>query len=69
MLERAKYGLAFSNAAILKSYSILDTLAAEQDRFEQLLNFFQPLFPSCYRPHAEGLSDRFQREFKRQMQL
>ena len=43
MLERAKYGLAFSNAAILKSYSILDTLAAEQDRFEQLLNFFRLL--------------------------
>ena len=43
MLARAQHGLAFSGEAIMKSFSILDTLAAEPDKFEQLLEFLRLL--------------------------
>lgn len=44
MLERAKHGLAFPAAAIMKVYSLLDVLASEKNSFNQFLGFVQILY-------------------------
>lgn len=43
MLKRADHGLAFSMSTIMKVYSVLDTLAADQDHFEQFLKLLHIL--------------------------
>lgn len=44
MLRRADHGLSFPLASIMKVYSTLDTLAAEQERFVQFLKFLYILY-------------------------
>lgn len=44
MLSRADHGLAFPMSAIMKVYSLLDTLADEQQSFAQLLKFMYILY-------------------------
>lgn len=44
MLGRAEHGLAFPMSAIMKVYYVIDTLAAEQDRFVQFLKFLYLLY-------------------------
>jgi AraC-like DNA-binding protein len=44
MLERAKHGLAFSQEALMRSYSLINELSAEQDPFEQFLKFLRLLY-------------------------
>lgn len=43
MLERARKGLSFPQEAIMKCYAIIDSMASETDRFEQLLQFLRLL--------------------------
>lgn len=44
MFARAKHGLAFSDAALMRSYSLINGLAAEQEPFEQFLKFLRLLY-------------------------
>lgn len=44
MLRRADHGLAFPLSSIMKVYSTLDTLAAENERFVQFLKFLYILY-------------------------
>lgn len=44
MLEKADHGLSFSLGAILKIYSVLDTIADESERFVQFLKFMYILY-------------------------
>lgn len=44
MLGRAEHGLSFPMSSIMKVYSVLDTLAFEQDRFVQFLKFLYVLY-------------------------
>jgi len=44
MLEKAKHGISFPSAAIMKIYSILDTLVKEDDGFIQFTNFLLMLY-------------------------
>jgi AraC-like DNA-binding protein len=44
MLEKAGHGLTFSLKTIMKVYPLLDTLAAENDSFEQFLTFLRILY-------------------------
>lgn len=44
MFERATLGLNFSMQAILRVYSILDSIATMSDHFEQFLNFMKMLY-------------------------
>lgn len=43
MFKRADHGLVFSDDTIMRSFSILDSLSAQSDKFEQLLNFLRLL--------------------------
>lgn len=44
MLARAGHGLSFPLASIMKIYSVLDTIASEQERFIQFLKFLYILY-------------------------
>lgn len=44
MLSNAEHGIAFPVAAIMKIYSVLDTLANEQEKFVQFLKFLYILY-------------------------
>lgn len=44
MLRRADHGLSFSLPSIMKVYSVLDTIAAETERFVQFLKFMYVLY-------------------------
>ena len=44
MLRRADHGLSFSLSSIMKVYSVLDTIAAETERFVQFLKFMYVLY-------------------------
>ena len=44
MLRKAEHGLAFPMSSIMRVYSVLDTLASEQDRFVQFLKFLYVLY-------------------------
>lgn len=44
MLKRADHGLAFPLHSIMKVYSVLDTIADEQERFVQFLKFLYILY-------------------------
>jgi len=44
MLEQASLGISFPSAAIMKIYSILDTLCKEEDGFIQFTNFLLMLY-------------------------
>ena len=44
MLEKAANGIAFPMEAIMKVYSLLDTLASEKDTFVQFLQVFKLLY-------------------------
>lgn len=44
MLRRADHGLSFPMSTIMKVYSVLDTLAGEQERFVQFLKFLYILY-------------------------
>lgn len=44
MLEKASNGISFPSAAIMKIYSILDTLVKEEDGFIQFTNFLVMLY-------------------------
>ncbi|MCQ2146815.1 MAG: AraC family transcriptional regulator [Bacteroidales bacterium] len=44
MLEKARNGISFPSAAIMKIYSILDTLGKEEDGFIQFTNFLVMLY-------------------------
>lgn len=44
MFERARMGLTFSMQAIMKVYSILDTLSQNQERMEQFLQMIKILY-------------------------
>ena len=44
MLGRSAHGLNFSMAAIMKVYSLLDTLAKDDGRFNQFLSFLKILY-------------------------
>ncbi len=55
MLEKARVGLAFPMEAILKVYSMLDTLAAEQG-FHAVLKFFSILYELSLCDGARTLS-------------
>lgn len=44
MLRRADHGLSFSLSSIMKVYSVLDTIAAETERFVQFLKFMYILY-------------------------
>lgn len=44
MLARAGHGLSFPLATIMKIYSVLDTIASEQERFIQFLKFLYILY-------------------------
>lgn len=44
MLRRADHGLSFPLSSIMKVYSVLDTIAAETERFVQFLKFMYVLY-------------------------
>ena len=44
MFERARLGVAFSMAAILKVYNLLDRLSSQEARFEQFLTMLKILY-------------------------
>ncbi len=44
MLRKADHGLSFSTSAIMKVYSVLDTIANEQNRFVQFLKMMYILY-------------------------
>lgn len=57
MLDKAKRGISFPQAAIMKVYGILDTIAEEKDGFMQLINFLTVLYHlSKYEPIVLGSS-------------
>lgn len=56
MLSRADHGLAFPMSAIMKVYSILDTLANEQQSFAQLLKFMYILYELSVADEARVLA-------------
>ena len=56
MLSRADHGLAFPMSAIMKVYSILDTLANEQRSFAQLLKFMYILYELSVADEARVLA-------------
>lgn len=44
MLKRAEHGLSFSLGTIMKTYTILDKIAGEQEKFEQFLTFLHLMY-------------------------
>ena len=56
MLNRADHGLAFPISAIMRVYSILDTLASEQERFVQFLKFLYLLYQLSISEEARVLA-------------
>lgn len=54
MLRRAEHGLTFSIHAILRVYSILDTLSHQDDRFEQFLLFLKIINTLAEANDSEG---------------
>ena len=56
MLNRAYHGLAFPISAIMRVYSILDTLASEQERFVQFLKFLYLLYQLSISEEARVLA-------------
>ncbi|MBQ8422141.1 MAG: helix-turn-helix domain-containing protein [Bacteroidales bacterium] len=56
MLRRADHGLSFPLASIMKVYSTLDTLAAEQERFVQFLKFLYILYELSVSDEARVLA-------------
>lgn len=56
MLSRADHGLAFPVSAIMKVYSILDTLTGEQESFAQLLKFMYILYELSISDEARVLA-------------
>ncbi len=56
MLRRADHGLSFSTSAIMKVYSILDTIANEQNRFVQFLKVMYVLYELSVSDDAKVLA-------------
>lgn len=56
MLRRADHGLSFPLTSIMKVYSTLDTLAAEQERFVQFLKFLYILYELSVSDEARVLA-------------
>jgi len=56
MLNRAEHGLSFSLPSIMKVYSVLDTLADEQERFVQFLKFLYVLYQLSISDEARVLA-------------
>lgn len=56
MLNRADHGLSFPMSSIMKVYSILDTLASEQERFVQFLKFLYMLYQLSVSEEARVLA-------------
>lgn len=56
MLNRADHGLSFPISSIMKVYSILDTLASEQERFVQFLKFLYLLYQLSVSEEARVLA-------------
>ncbi len=56
MLHRADHGLSFSTSAIMKVYSVLDTIANEQNRFVQFLKVMYILYELSISDDAKVLA-------------
>lgn len=56
MLSAAEHGLCFSQTAIMKVYSTLDTLSSEKERFVQFLKFLFILYELSISPGNRVLS-------------
>ena len=56
MFERARLGVAFSMAAILKVYNLLDRLSSQEARFEQFLTMLKILYDLSQDADAKTLA-------------